>query len=41
VPLKFSAKKFAADPRKNDSAHLRHDVPKTGTLGFLKRLFSK
>jgi hypothetical protein len=41
VPLKFSAREFAASSGKNDGAHLRHDVPKSGALGFLKHLFSK
>jgi protein-tyrosine phosphatase len=41
VPLKFSAAKFGTSSRKDDGSHLRNDVPKTGALGFWKRLFSK
>ena len=38
-PLKFSASKFSAAPRKNGSTHLGNDVPKGSS--FWKRLFAK
>ena len=40
-PLKFSAKKFAAIPKKGDSTHLRNDLPGTGLVGLWKRLFAR
>jgi protein-tyrosine phosphatase len=40
VPLKFSAKRFAATSKKDDSTHLRNDAPKNGG-GFWKRVLAR
>lgn len=41
LPLKFSARKFAGDPKKDDSTRLRTGRSRTGAFGFLRNLFAK